>query len=187
MTASLLRRHGLGAAAGLALLALLLAATWPIDGDAAWPAATDMAAGETPAPAATTRTGFTLSAAAQMAAARPLFRADRKPYQANAAPPAPINHDLPRLMGTIRRGDTARALFEGANGAVFSAGLGEDVGGWQLKRIAAAEIELTRDGRSQLLRLEPSQEPPDSRAPQPSRPAPPAARDWRSDDPSEFD
>ncbi|GAB4142136.1 MAG: hypothetical protein Tsb0016_10260 [Sphingomonadales bacterium] len=187
MTLPLLRRHGLAATAALALLALLLAAVWPIGGGGAMPVAADMAAATAPAPPSPTRTEFTLSTAAETAAARPLFRADRKPYQANTATPAPTRQDLPRLMGTIQRGDTARALFEGGDGAVFSAGLGEDVAGWQLERIAAAEVELTRDGRRQLLRLEPNQEPPDTSAPPPSRPAPAPARDWQSDDPSDFD
>ena len=184
------QRHGLSAAAALALLALLLAATWPIR-DNHRIAVNDPATLDAPAPQPAPPSAFALSAAAEVAASRPLFAADRKRYQVTAAPvamPTQDSQDLPRLMGTIQRGDTARALFEGSDGSIFSAGLDQNVGGWRLQTIAPAEVELTRDGRSLRLNLDPAPDPKDSLARQPSKPMPvPPPRPWQSDDLNELD
>ena len=86
--------------------------------------------------------------------ARPVFRADRRPYasndqEANAAAPV----DLPRLTGILLSSNMKRAIFapDGSDKPIVVAE-GENVGDWRVQEIAADTVTMTGPDGTRRLR-----------------------------------
>ena len=115
----------------------------------------------TPAPAAQTADANTAPQDAGSPAdytmtinARPVFRADRHPYQTNdqdVVSTAPV--DLPRLTGILLSSDLKRAIFapDGSDKPIVVAE-GENVGDWRVQEIAADSVTMTGPDGTRRLR-----------------------------------
>jgi len=115
----------------------------------------------TPAPAAQTADANTAPQDAGSPAdyamtinARPVFRADRHPYQTNdqdAISTAPV--DLPRLTGILLSSDLKRAIFapDGSDKPIVVAE-GENVGDWRVQEIAADSVTMVGPDGTRRLR-----------------------------------
>jgi hypothetical protein len=84
---------------------------------------------------------------------RPLFASDRRPPVAPAAlplaePAAPEPPPPVAAAGVVLRPEGAVALLRLVDERVVRAAEGEEVEGWQLTRIGAEEVELTRGEQS---------------------------------------
>jgi len=112
--------------------------------------------------------------------ARPLFRADRKPYETNDQDVSTAPVDLPRLTGILLASDVKRAIFapDGSDKPIVVSE-GENVGSWRVQEIAADSVTMT--GPDGTRRIRPKfaanavgATPPDPVAPAPE-PSPGAA------------
>jgi general secretion pathway protein N len=76
--------------------------------------------------------------------ARPLFRADRKPYATNDQDVSTAPIDLPRLAGILMASDLKRAIFapDGSDKAIVVSE-GESVGSWRVQEIAPDSVTMT--------------------------------------------
>ena len=108
----------------------------------------------------------------EVIAARPLFSEDRRPYVAPEGPdeaPAPHTPESVlqvELAGTYLAGPDQAALLAVAGGAPAWLRKGDQVEGWQIGTIAQDSVELSKDGRHQVVRLR-----EDIAAPATARPA----------------
>jgi hypothetical protein len=109
--------------------------------------------------------------------ARPLFRADRKPYVTNDQDVSTAPIDLPRLAGILLASDLKRAIFapDGSDKPIVVSE-GENVGSWRVQEIAPDSVTVTGPDGTRRIRpkfaanaVPPT--PPDAQA-QPPQPAP---------------
>lgn len=76
--------------------------------------------------------------------ARPLFRADRKPYMTNDQDVSTAPIDLPRLTGILLASDVKRAIFapDGSDKPIVVTE-GESVGSWRVQEITPDSVTMT--------------------------------------------
>jgi hypothetical protein len=140
--------------------------------------AVPMPAAQTPAngaPAADTQNPADFAATIL---ARPLFRADRHPYETNDQDISTAPVDLPRLAGILMSSDLKRAIFapDGSDKPIVVSE-GENVGGWRVQEIAADSVTMvgpdgTRRLRPKFAANASPATPPDAAAPPQPLPAP---------------
>jgi hypothetical protein len=85
--------------------------------------------------------------------ARPVFRADRHPYETNDQDISTAPVDLPRLAGILMSSDLKRAIFapDGSDKPIVVSE-GENVGGWRVQEIAADSVTMVGPDGTRRLR-----------------------------------
>jgi hypothetical protein len=103
--------------------------------------------------------------------ARPMFRADRKPFVAEVTPPPPVEETVQeqpaapqtqppeglKLVGIMRDGEGRdRALVKSAQSPTASwVGIGDEIDGWSISEIAPSAVTLSADASNIKLELYP--------------------------------